>query len=236
MKKFLIGLSCVLIVLLSIFAFVIIDTNAKAKNEKVYKNIPKENYNVKKKITEKKEESEKEQLEEEKIEQDENIEEQETEDFDVPQTYSTNEDVEDYSNDVEYNNVNYGTFGRLYVSWYSAAVYDYNVNTSNGSSLQTIVDNYDSAAYYINHGKLIIADHNYQGFSVLASLTEGQTAYIQFEDGSTIGYRLIKKSKGYNTGPDLIDTYGNSFFNMDSDIIMYTCYEDGIMATLWALA
>ena len=229
MKKYLIGLSCIIIVLLSIFSFIIINTNAKSENEKVYNTIQKEKYNDKKELVETNEEQE-------QLEQEEKAEEQETEDLDVPQTYSSNEDEQDYSPAVEVNNINYGTFGRLYVSWYSAAVYDYNVNTSSGSSLQTIVDNYDSAAYYINHGKLIIADHNYQGFSVLASLTEGNTAYIQFEDGSTIGYRLIRKSKGYNTGPDLVDTDGNSFFNMESDIIMYTCYEDGIMATLWTLA
>ena len=35
---------------------------------------------------------------------------------------------------------------------------------------------------------------------------------------------------------DLIDYDGNSFFNMESDLIMYTCYNDGIMATLWVLA
>ena len=32
------------------------------------------------------------------------------------------------------------------------------------------------------------------------------------------------------------DSNGNSFFEMNSDIIMYTCYENGIMVTLWNLA
>lgn len=134
------------------------------------------------------------------------------------------------------NGVKYGTFGRLYVSGHSVALYDYNVNTMSNSSLQTIVNAQDSAAYYTNHGKLIIADHNYQGFNVLASLNEGTTSYIKFEDGSIVRYRLIKRARGINTGPDLVDTNGNSFFSMSSDIIMYTCYDNGIMVTLWVLA
>ena len=129
----------------------------------------------------------------------------------------------------------YGTYGRLYISGYNAALYDYNVYTNSDLSLQQIVDNWDSAAYYISRDKLVIADHDTQGFSVLTWIPEGTTAYIKFADGSTIGYRLTRKSKGYNTGPDLIDAENNSFFNMDSDIIMYTCYEDGIMVTLWSL-
>lgn len=137
---------------------------------------------------------------------------------------------------VTNKSVKYGTFGRLYVSGYSVPLYDYNVNTTSSYSLQTIVNNPNSAAYYINHGKLIIADHYYQGFSVLSHLNEGTTSHISFEDGSIVRYRLIKKSRGYNAGPDLIDNNGNSFFNMKSDLIMYTCYEDGIMVTLWELS
>lgn len=143
--------------------------------------------------------------------------------------------VEEYIDQNVQNTITYGTYGRLYVSWYDVALYDYNVYTRSSSSLQELVDNYDSAAFYRSYGKLVIADHDTQGFSVLTSLSEGSTAYIQFEDGSTIWYRLIRKEKGYNTGPDLIDTAGNSFFNMDSDLIMYTCYDSGIMVTLWSL-
>ena len=162
-------------------------------------------------------------------------EEEEVENSDIIQTSTTDEYTEtDDSYDESYY-INYGTFGRLYLPGYSVALYDYNVNTYSSYSLQDIVNDYDSAAFYLNKGKLVIADHNYQGFSILTSLTEGTTSYIQFEDGSTIGYRLIKKSEGYNTGPDLVDTEGNSFFYMESDIIMYTCYDDGIMATLWVL-
>ena len=147
---------------------------------------------------------------------------------------STNDDYVQEENTVtESYSENFGTYGRLYVSWFDVALYDYNVNTSSSSSLQTLVDNYDSAAYYANKGRLVIADHNYQGLSVLSSLSEGNTAYIKFADGSSIQYTLVKKAKGYNTGPDLVDTEGNSFYDMDSTLIMYTCYEDGIIVTLW---
>lgn len=139
---------------------------------------------------------------------------------------------EDYTVSESYG-VNYGTYGRLHVSWDDVALYDYNVYTSSGSSLQELVDNYDSAAFYANKGRLVIADHNTQGFSALYDLYEGSYAYIEFADGSTTGYTLIKKEKGYNTGYDLVDAYGNSFYNMDSNLIMYTCYDDGIMVTLW---
>ena len=130
---------------------------------------------------------------------------------------------------------NTGTYGRLYVSYYNVALYDYNVNTTSSQSLQTLVDNQDSAAYYYNGGRKVIADHNYQGFKVLITLNPGDKAYIKLSDGNILTYRLIYKSKGYNTGPDLIDINNNSFYNMSSDLIMYTCYEDGIMGTLWAL-
>jgi len=134
------------------------------------------------------------------------------------------------------NNIKYGTYGRLYINNYSVALYDFNVNTSSKKDLQTIVDDKDSAAYYINNDKLIIADHNYQGFNILVNLNIGTTSYIKFKNGKTIKYKLIYKSKGTNAGEDLIDTNGNSFFDMDSDIIMYTCYKNGIMVTLWNLA
>lgn len=130
---------------------------------------------------------------------------------------------------------NTGTYGRLYVSYYNVALYDYNINTTSNQSLQTLVDNQDSAAYYYNGGRKVIADHNYQGFKVLITLNPGDKAYIKLSNGNILTYRLIYKSRGYNTGPDLIDVNNSSFYDMSSDLIMYTCYEDGIMGTLWVL-
>ncbi len=232
MKRYLIILFYAFMLLFSTFALAkTTDTNAKTKiiNEKEL--VENKNKTIKEEY-DNTEKEEKEKQEELKVDNKEN----EIENTDAAQTSATNEPVQNNSPATETNYVKYGTFGRLYISDYSVALYDYNVNTYSSSSLQTIVNNADSAAYYKNYGKLVIADHNYQGFSILASLTEGTTSYIKFEDGSIIQYKLIKKSKGFNTGPDLVDTEGNSFFNMNSDIIMYTCYEDGIMATLWSLS
>ena len=126
-----------------------------------------------------------------------------------------------------------GTYGRLYVSTYSAALYDYNVNTKSKISLQTIVNNKDSAAYYINFNRYVIADHNYQGFKILTKIKKGSKAYIKLNDGKILTYKLISVSTGTNTGKDLIDSKGNSFYDMESGLIMYTCYKNGIVGTLW---
>ena len=168
-----------------------------------------------------------------KKEENETVEQEEISDSTVDEISTTDDYYEEDNYDYEPYSVNYGTYGRLHVSWDDVALYDYNVYTSSGSSLQELVDNYDSAAFYANRGRLVIADHNTQGFSVLYDLYEGSYAYIEFADGSATGYTLIKKEKGYNTGYDLVDAYGNSFYNMDSNLIMYTCYDDGIMVTLW---
>lgn len=211
MKKYFTVLLCTFVFLFNDFS--IMNANMFAKDEKV---LVKCNYleEVKQELVEVKQE--------------------EAEDTTAIQTSTSDEYIEEDNTVTETYSENYGTYGRLYVSWYDVALYDYNVYTSSSASLQELVDNYDSAAYYANRGKLVIADHNYQGFSVLSSLSEGTTSYIKFADGSTIGYSLIKKAKGYNTGPDLVDTEGNSFYDMDASLIMYTCYEDGIMVTLWA--
>ena len=227
MKNFLITLLCVSIFLFSNFTSVKTDnyTKIESANKKELVESKKESNIVK---TDNNEKDSKEEIEVLENEQ----EEIETGSSYGDETSTTDESTYSYTPAT----VNYGTYGRLYIPGFNVALYDFNVNTSSSLSLQTLVDNSDSAAYYINRGKLVIADHDYQGFSTLSYLSEGTTAYIQFEDGSTIGYRLIRKSKGYNTGPDLVDTEGNSFFNMYSDLIMYTCYDGGIMATLWVLS
>lgn len=176
-------------------------------------------------------------IKEEKIEEEEIVEEPTYKEVSqVQTTYQQAQPVVvDQLTNIRNDNSNTGTYGRLYVSYYNAALYDYNVNNVSEVSLQTIVDNPDSAAYYYNVGKKVIADHNYQGFKVLVNLNIGDKAYIKLNDGTVQTYRMIYKSKGYNTGPDLIDINNNSFYNMNSDLIMYTCYDDGIMGTLWVL-
>ena len=227
MKKLLVVLLCTFTFLFPVLTIVKTDNYVKAEdinNNKINLSFIKDEIDQKLKELQKEHEALEKKQEEIK-----------EENTTIVQTSTVDNYVEEVEPVEETYYENYGTYGRLYVSWYSVALYDYNVNTNSSSSLQEIVNNDDSAAYYRNKGRLVIADHNYQGFSLLADLSEGTTSYIKFGDGSTIGYRLIKKSKGYNTGPDLVDTEGNSFFNMESDIIMYTCYEDGIMVTLWSL-
>lgn len=231
MKKYLKILLCTLVLLLSSFTLFRIDANANAKSADIEENVlivPKKETNTIKKVNNN---TEKTKVENKRVEK-----------SPVAKSTTTQKPVQNSKPiqknrpTTKVNTVRYGTFGRLYVPGYSVALYDYNVNTQSSSSLQTIVNNKDSAAYYVNRGKLIIADHYYQGFSVLANLNVGANSYIKFKDGTTIRYRLIKKARGVNTGPDLKDTNGNSFLNMNSDIIMYTCYGDGIMVTLWALS
>ena len=220
MKKYLIIILCTFILLFSAFTTVKTDTYAKVDNTNEVE------------IVENKTESNT----VENTQTEDVVEQEESSKYVQTSTEEEYEDTVDYSYEDNTYYEQYGTYGRLYIYSYSAALYDYNVYTNSSYSLQSIVDDADSAAFYRNKGKLVIADHNYQGFSILGYLEEGDTASIRFEDGSSIEYRLIRVSKGYNTGPDLVDTEGNSFFYMDSDIIMYTCYDDGIMASLWVQA
>ena len=151
-------------------------------------------------------------------------------------TIQTNQEQETniINNETNINqNNNESSFARLYINNYNVALYDYNVYTTSNLDLQTIVNNPDSAAYYNNYNKTVIADHNYQGFNILIYLEIGATSQIIQNNGQTTTYKMIYKSKGTNTGPDLIDTNNNSFFDMQSDLIMYTCYDNGIMVTLW---
>ena len=221
MKKYLTVLLCTLIFLFNNVR----DANIVAKtNELDEKVVVKTNIETK--------------IEEPEIQEEPEVVEESVIETSIPTEYveEVNNVSETYSESTETYSINYGTYGRLYVSWFDVALYDYNVYTESSSSLQELVDNYDSAAFYTSRGRLVIADHDTQGFNVLTGLSEGNTASIRFADGNSITYRLIRKEKGYNTGPDLVDTANNSFFNMDSDLIMYTCYDGGIMVTLWVLA
>ena len=96
---------------------------------------------------------EQESIEKEKVE--EKVEEKE-EDSAAIETSTTDDYIQEENSTTETNYENYGTYGRLYVSWFDVALYDYNVNTYSSSSLQTLVDNYDSAAYYITKGRLVL--------------------------------------------------------------------------------
>ncbi len=234
MKKYFNIMICSFIMIFCIIALIKINTYSvteiKTENN-LFATINKVNDNIEKK---EKERLEKERLEKEKKEK-ERKEIERREQLEREKQVQIVKTTSNKSTTSNSNNIKMGTYGRLYVSNFSVALYDYNVNMESNNSLQTIVNNADSAAYYTTNNRLVIADHNYQGFNVLVNLNIGDTSYIKLKNGSTIRYKLIKKSKGYNKGEDLVDTNGNSFFKMNSDIIMYTCYQDGIMATLWTL-
>ena len=252
MKKYFVKISRIFMTIVFIFLMVIINTDAKVENQEKYNIMQKANHSIEKneeeikdntenneKIKEKSDKNKQttntsnKEVKEEVKEKKEEKTEVKVKNNAVTQTSSTKESVQNDQSNKKADETKYGTFGRLYVSSYDVALYDYNVHTTSDSALQTLVDNKDSAAYYKNRGRLVIADHYNQGFKILVNLTEGSTAYIKLEDGTTLRYRLIKKSEGTNTGPDLVDNEGNSFYAMDSDLIMYTCYDGGIMATLW---
>ena len=247
MKKGIILLLRTVMTLISVILIVIINTDAKIENQENYNIMQKANIIEEAEHKETIETKEKEKIiaKEDSVKEKVEIKEEKTlkkvstkkeENITEEKVITTKSEPEQEKTTTKENSIKYGTYGRLYVSNYNVALYDYNVNTSSNLALQTLVDNKDSAAYYKSRGKLVIADHYKQGFSVLTSLSEGSIASIKFEDGKTINYRLIKKSEGVNTGPDLVDNEGNSFYAMESDLIMYTCYDGGIMATLWVLA
>ena len=108
-------------------------------------------------------------------------------------------------------------------------------NVAQTSSRTETVENYTPSIETNNYtngatGRLYIGGYSVGIYDFNVNTT---SSTIKFENGSMVQYRLVQKSRGVNAGTDLVDTEGNSFFKMNSDIIMYTCYEDGIMATLW---
>ena len=116
-----------------------------------------------------------------------------TENVDEIITEVSRDNIEEQTKTNSTNKIKYGTFGRLYINGHSVALYDYNVNTKSDVELQTIVDNKDSAAYYRNYGKLVIADHYNQGFKSIVDLTESTMSYIKFENGDVILMQLLHK-------------------------------------------
>lgn len=131
-----------------------------------------------------------------------------------------------------------GTIGRIYLPSisHSVRVFDANVVYNQEYNAQTIVDNVDSAAYFPIGKKNVIGDHNYQGFSKIINLNSGDYLYLKKIDGTINVYQMTNKFIGKNISTDITDLNGVSIQEMDSDIILYTCYSsDTIMVTLWNL-
>jgi len=86
----------------------------------------------------------------------------------------------------------------------------------------------------------VIADHNHQGFRRIIDISVGDKAYLKKTDGQISVYRMTQKFEGMNLGQDLTDLNGNSVFNGDGSLIMYTCYktleyDNHVMVTIWQL-
>lgn len=130
-----------------------------------------------------------------------------------------------------------GSAGRLYVPsiYFNVALNETENTISNTSLTQNIVDEHDSAAYFKQWKKEVIADHNYQGLGKINNLEIGDYAFIKSGKDQIKTYQLNKKINGKNTIDDLVDNSGNSIKDVNADLIIYTCYtsEKDIIVTFW---
>ena len=116
--------------------------------------------------------------------------------------------------------VSFGDRGRLYIGSHSVALYN--------SLSQAVVDNTDSAFYYVLYGTIIIGDHNNQGFDIIKQCNEGDRCYILHADGSReeFVYRRIDRN-AQNITSDVIDSSGRSAFRAGFDMFTMTCNDSG---------
>lgn len=119
-----------------------------------------------------------------------------------------------------------------------------------GVGAQLITDREDSAAVFLYGGHLVIADHDYQGFTKLLDVIPGTSATITFADGSEDAYECTSTVEGYNWGEIYLQmdtlkgkelSVGISKKMMNLSVIepyclvMYTCHgsSSDIYITLW---
>lgn len=133
-----------------------------------------------------------------------------------------------------------GTFGRIYIPSINldVAVYYAHVWEGKDYNAQTIVDAKDSAAFYELGNQYIIADHNYQGFNKLSRVNKNTKAYIIRADGTRVNLKVKNIFLGKNIVYDLVNSEGISIQNLDSSLVLYTCYDnkETILITQWELA
>ncbi len=119
-----------------------------------------------------------------------------------------------------------GTAGRLYFSNLSSvALYEADFYVDD---LQKIVDEKDSAAYFLYYGETpTIADHSIQGFDIIKKQKVGSIAYrkVKNTEGEILleKYQVINKIQGVNTGTELLTEDGKKINQIDASLIMYTC-------------
>ena len=136
------------------------------------------------------------------------------------------------------NNKKLGDSGRLYFSsLYSIALY----NPDTTEEAQKFVDNQDSGSYYPHGNIMIVADHAYQGFSIIKTQTVGNYVYIKKIDENNQKvlekYIIREKTNGTNTGAYLITSDGRKLAtDINYDLALYTCNSaDGKNITLLLL-
>ena len=134
--------------------------------------------------------------------------------------------------------VNYGTNGRLYVPrvGISVALYYYEITPENFQVAQAVTDRIDSATCGYDYGIFVISDHRTQEFGSLLDVVSGDTAHIDYPDGTQERMVCVSCFDGYNNGNDLLDNNGNNAVDgAPCDVVMRTClnpYGD-IRITYW---
>ena len=134
-------------------------------------------------------------------------------------------------------NVNYGTAGRLYLpDGVSVALYYYEITPENYQVAQAVTDRSDSATCGYDYGIFVISDHRTQEFGSLLNVTVGDTAHIDYPDGTRVNLVCTSCFNGYNNSYDLLDENGNNAVEgAPCDVIMRTCINShgGIRLTYW---
>lgn len=116
--------------------------------------------------------------------------------------------------------------GRLYIPSLGISVQlVYADGYDDGNYLQSMVDSSDIALFYYSPN-YVICDHRDQAFQNLYAVTPGTTAYIEYSNGSRQYMVCTGAGRGYNSGTDLINQYGESWLYWSYPLTMYTCAED----------
>lgn len=101
--------------------------------------------------------------------------------------------------------------------------------------VQSDCDNTGVGVFFLYGNKTVIADHNYQGFSLIENLAIGSTATVNL-NGSVSTVSLVSRYTGVNTGTDLLINGSDPAYNYnDGWLVMYTCTSgsDSITITFW---
>lgn len=140
-------------------------------------------------------------------------------------SHTTPNASESLTNVLNIGNTSDGSEGTLSISNYSAKLY--------AGSNQSIVDAEDSAAYMVWGKKVLIADHAYQGFRIIRTLSAGATGTITDNAGTTL-LTMVSSYQGINTGNGINLLDGRYAENVnDGNYILYTCNDsEGVSVTV----